>query len=515
MDLAGILFSILETGSLYGIDDPVLLVFCLVILALSIYGRALLFKKAGEKTWKALVPVLNDYTLYKLVWRGDMGIVHFILNFAYLLLAPEDGTIISSGPLGALCVLCFIAMVVIDGIMKIKLARSYNRGAATAFGLIFMEVLFMLIIGLGKKNVYCGPTRRKFTSKEERLKFHAPKLKFSQRYSIDLNQRNSFVALIAGLTVSICAFQAIAGGLIEAPSFVTPERGSNLYHLFTVNSNTLAAFGAVLMVPYAVEGIRNKKFILPKWIAMFQYAGAICTTLTMLFAIFLIFPAAGAKLAFTGMNFWLHVICPIMSLVLLFAVESDNRFTISDSLLALLPFYLYALIYIVNVVLIGEAHGGWRDIYRLTKYLPATISAPLMFMFGFGIASAIRYAYNRLAQYRHNRMVQTLWSDLSPVELKVETFGLGRYKGLNNDEDNINFPIDIFNTMTALYDVSMEELVTAYAKGVSDGLRERSSKRNRFHQRMAAVIGTPEYLSEEYLKKHPRTPEPAEPEEVI
>ena len=155
MDLAGILFSILETGSLYGIDDPVLLVFCLVILALSIYGRALLFKKAGEKPWKALVPVLNDYTLYKLVWRGDMGIVHFILNFAYLLLAPEDGTIISSGPLGALCVLCFIAMVVIDGIMKIKLARSYNRGAATAFGLIFMEVLFMLIIGLGKKNVYC------------------------------------------------------------------------------------------------------------------------------------------------------------------------------------------------------------------------------------------------------------------------------------------------------------------------------------------------------------------------
>jgi hypothetical protein len=69
--------------------------------------------------------------------------------------------------------------------------------------------------------------------------------------------------------------------------------------------------------------------------------------------------------------------------------------------------------------------------------------------------------------------------------------------------------------MTALYDVSMEELVTAYAKGVSDGLRERSSKRNRFHQRMAAVIGTPEYLSEEYLKKHPRTPEPSEPEEVI
>ena len=108
MDLLSILFSILETGSLYGIDDPVLLLFCLMIIALSVLGRALLFKKAGEKPWKALVPFLNDYTLYKLVWRGDMGINHILLNIAYLLLAPDDGTIISSGPLGIVCVLCFM-----------------------------------------------------------------------------------------------------------------------------------------------------------------------------------------------------------------------------------------------------------------------------------------------------------------------------------------------------------------------------------------------------------------------
>lgn len=503
MDILGTVISMLISGMFSGNFNVFVFLLCLVLLAAAVYGRAVLFRKAGEKQWKSLVPFLADYTLYKLVWRGDLGIVYAVLTLIYFLILPKEGAAMASGPLGFLCVFIYLVKFVISVIMKIKLARSYNRGAATAFGLTFMEILFTLILALGKQNVYCGPTRRKYTPKEERLTFRAPKISFSQRYSIDLNQRHSMVALIAGLVVSVCAFFAIAGGLIEAPSGVTPERGSNLYHLFTVNSNTLAAFGAVLMVPYAVEGIRNKKFILPKWIAMFQYAGAICTTLTMVFAIFLIFPAAGAKLAFTGMNFWLHVICPIMSLVLLYTVESDNRFTIQDSLTALIPFYLYAVIYIFNVVLLGEANGGWRDIYRLTVYLPAGISAPLMFMLGFGIATLIRYTYNRLAQHRHNMMVRTLWSDLSPVELRVEAFGLGRYRGLNNDEDNINFPIDIFRTITALYDVSMAELVSAYARGVTDGLDERSNKRNRLHQRLAALIGTPEYLSAEYLAQHP------------
>ena len=502
MDLAGFLISILIRGSLYGIDDPILVTFCLFILAVSVYGRWHLFKKAGQAPWKAAVPVLQDYVLYDIAWDGRYGILHVIFNMTYALLLPGNGGLLSSGPLGFVCVISFIIMFVISSIMKCKLARSFGRSVSTAFCLIFMDFLFIPILGLGKSKYY-GKTLRKYNDPDANISLKLPKVKFSHRYSIDLDQRHSIIALIAGLVVSVCAFRAVAGGLMTAPSEITPERGSSLYRLFTVNSNTLAAFGAVLMIPYAVEGIRNKRFVLPKWIAMFQYAGAICTTLTMLFAVFLIWPGAGAKLAFTGMNFWLHVICPIMSLVLLYTVESYNHFSNQDALLALTPFDIYAVIYIFNVVLLGPENGGWRDIYRLTIYLPATISAPLMFMFGFGIATLIRVLYNRLSEYRHNRMIKSLWSGLTPVELKIEVFGLGRYKGLHNDEDSINFPVDIFRTINRIYGIPIESLSTAYAKGVSDGLKERKHLKNITRQRVHYIIGTPEYLSKEYLASHP------------
>ena len=97
-----------------------------------------------------------------------------------------------------------------------------------------------------------------------------------------------------------------------------------------VNSNVFSALGAIMMIPYAVEGIRRKHFTYPKWIQVIQYSGAICTTLTMIFVIFLIFPVAGSFVAFGGIYVWLHLVCPIMSLILLFSVDSNIEITKKD-----------------------------------------------------------------------------------------------------------------------------------------------------------------------------------------
>ena len=130
------------------------------------------------------------------------------------------------------------------------------------------------------------------------------------------------------------------------------------------------------------------------------------------------------------------------------------------------------LLYLVMVVIIGEANGGWRDIYKLATYLPPAISTPLML--GFGVAVGIRAVYNRLTDYRQAEM-QRLWNDdLSPVEIKIEAYGLGRYTGLHDEETNIVVPVDIFRKFYERYDVSIDEQVRAFVKGVTDGLNERS-----------------------------------------
>jgi len=80
------------------------------------------------------------------------------------------------------------------------------------------------------------------------------------------------------------------------------------------------------MIPYAYEGIRKKRFVLPKIIVRIQYSCTICVCITMLISLVVILPFQGIK-AVTGANFWLHIITPISAGVLFQCVESNVKFS--------------------------------------------------------------------------------------------------------------------------------------------------------------------------------------------
>ena len=471
------------------VEKPLILVVAAIYLVASLIGRWKVFKKAGKTPWHSLIPVLSRYELYDIAWYGWIGLVVIAFQIVNILIRPASGLTI-----GAAAFIFFASFFIYFGlsiVMKLKMAKSFGKGIAFAFGLVFMEDMLLIVLGLDKSEYY-GRTLLKYNPAKPKKKLNRRHKK--RHYIANLTKHHSRVALIASVVVTACTFYAVVGGLTTMPSEVTPERGQNLFKLFTVNSNTLSAFGAAFLIPYAMEGIRNKRFVFPKWVGMFQYSGAICTTLTMVFAIAFIWPTRGAKLAFTGMNFWLHVLCPIMALVLLFSTESRYYFTVEDSLKALIPFYIYAAVYITNVVLIGEDMGGWRDIYYLTKFLPAEFTGPMMFMLGFGIASLMRYIYNRLNERRKEKMAE-IWKkeDMDPIEANIEVYGIGRYIGLTNRESVITLPMPVFEDITEAVDVPMENLIQICGKGISEGLKESDEKKKRHTYWFNLMVGTPEF----------------------
>ena len=111
----------------------------------------------------------------------------------------------------------------------------------------------------------------------------------SKKYLIALEERNSKIALAAGILVFFCTMAAI---MIKFRDFIQTGDEHPL-HYFTVLSNFLSAVGAGFMIPYAVEGIRKKRFILPQWIVLFQFSGAICVAVTMVSTLALILPTQG------------------------------------------------------------------------------------------------------------------------------------------------------------------------------------------------------------------------------
>ena len=502
MMLDGFLTEIFSKGAFLGMPSWLVFMVFIFMEVILCYGTWKVLAKAGRVPWHGIVPFLHHLELYDIAWNRKVGILVIILRLTELFIGPYGRNLDPYGWSLRVYIPVFILHFALSAIMKIKLSRSFGKSMTFAFCMIFMNELCMFLLGV-QKCEYLGRTLyRRDNSSHERTRVQKERDLIIQLYRF-----RSVIALAASVCVVVFTFRAVVGGLITNPNEVTPERGANLYKLFTVNSNTLSALGAAFLVPYAIEGVRRRRFSFPKWVLLVQYSGTICTTLTMIFALTLIWPVLGS-LAVTGMNFWLHIVCPILAIVLLMSVESDNiRLTPGDSLLCLLPFYLYALVYISNVLLLGEQHGGWRDIYRLITYFPAFLTTPIMFLLGLSVAALLRIGYNKLSDFRHKRMVESWPDDADPTEIKISVFGVGYQTGLHSEESNIVVPMDLFDTLSEKYDLSTHELNRAYITGAEGGMRQRRQILQERLEWFSMLFGIPDKIYNEEAAFTDKEPE--------
>ncbi len=122
---------------------------------LQVIARWKIFTKANEAGWKSLIPIYNEYILYKISWRT--------MFFWLLLLFGLIGSFFSGTNNAALQSINAIFMIV-AGIIEIiafhMLSKSFGHGLPFTLGLIFLNPLFMLILALGKSTYTGHPDNR-------------------------------------------------------------------------------------------------------------------------------------------------------------------------------------------------------------------------------------------------------------------------------------------------------------------------------------------------------------------
>lgn len=104
-------------------------IFILIIAVLTIIAMWKIFSKAGKPGWACLIPFYSQYCLFDIAWGSGWL---FLLTFV-----P--------------CV-NFVIMIM----LYFKLAKAFGRGTGFGFGLLFLNTIFVLILGLGKDE-YIGP----------------------------------------------------------------------------------------------------------------------------------------------------------------------------------------------------------------------------------------------------------------------------------------------------------------------------------------------------------------------
>jgi hypothetical protein len=106
----------------------------LAFIVLSIAGLWCIFVKAGEEGWKAIIPIWNTLITLKIIGRQWWWII--------LLLIP-------------------IVNIIVWIVIANDLSKSFERGIGTTLGLIFLEPIFVMILGFGSaeyKGPAAGPT---------------------------------------------------------------------------------------------------------------------------------------------------------------------------------------------------------------------------------------------------------------------------------------------------------------------------------------------------------------------
>ena len=175
------------------------------------------------------------------------------------------------------------------------------------------------------------------------------------------NRVQCICALASCAIVVICVCIGVVMNLTTLYDEDFDNMGIRTFCMFTVNSNILAALSSFAIVPYAIDGIRKKEYILPDWVVVFMMTGTVAVALTFLVSLFILSPVKGFVLIFTGSRFFLHGVCPILNILAFCVFITSHKISIKQSLFTLIPVAIYAIVYFVIVVVITEERGGWSD----------------------------------------------------------------------------------------------------------------------------------------------------------
>ena len=116
----------------------ILYVISLILELLKAVSYWKIFKKAGEKGWKSLIPFLNRYLAYRFAWRKEIYWLELIL-----FLSSPFFTFFHA------LWLCVLLQAVLRLLFFYRLAKAFGKGIGYTIGLFLLQPLFAAMLGFG------------------------------------------------------------------------------------------------------------------------------------------------------------------------------------------------------------------------------------------------------------------------------------------------------------------------------------------------------------------------------
>ena len=210
-----------------------------------------------------------------------------------------------------------------------------------------------------------------------------------------ISRKRCLCALFSAAVVAVCVCIGVTMNLTTLYDVNFDHMGLRTFCMFTVNSNILCGIGMMMAMPYTIDGLRKNDYHLPGWMVDLLFAGVTSVGLTFLISLCVLAPVKGFVLIFTGSRFFLHGLCPILAIAAFCFFITSHVISLRESVFALLPVLLYAMVYYFMVEILGPDNGGWDDFYGFLTRIPQWISLVSFMPLTFAVAAFLRFFHNR------------------------------------------------------------------------------------------------------------------------
>ena len=262
--------------------------------------------------------------------------------------------------------------------------------------------------------------------------------------AIRSNRKQCLFALIGAAIVAVCVIIGVTMNLVTLYDENFDHMGIRTFCMFTVNSNIIAGLSMLLCLPYTVDGLRTGNYHLPDWVVVLMHITVTAVTLTFLISLCILAPVKGFVLIFSGSRFFLHGVCPVVSIITYCCFINSHLIRIKEAWLGMIPIFLYAVVYFVMVVVIGEENGGWNDFYGFTTRVPIWVSALVIFPTAFGLDLFLRWAHNRCCLKRREKDAELYRAVYGGSDLRQVIAGMARAQKKELKRKNPTIPIQMF-----------------------------------------------------------------------
>ena len=226
-----------------------------------------------------------------------------------------------------------------------------------------------------------------------------------------ITRKKCIAAMISSFVVAVCVCIGVTMNLATLYDVNFDHMGLRTFCMFTVNSNILCGIGMLMALPYTIDGLITKNYYMPDWMVDLLFAGTTSVGLTFLVSLCILAPVKGFVLIFTGSRFFLHGLCPILAMITFCFFITSHAIRLRESVFAMLPVMLYAMVYYFMVEILGPKNGGWDDFYGFLTRIPQWISLLSFMPLTFAIASVLRWLHNRNCirlQRREDQLLHSL-----------------------------------------------------------------------------------------------------------